>query len=53
MNHLGLEEADHRLGERVIVAVADAADGGLDPGVGEALGIFDRDVLGAAVVLSD
>ena len=38
---LGLEEADHRLGERVIVAVADAADRGLDPGLSQTLGVFD------------
>jgi hypothetical protein len=30
MDHPGLEEADDGLGERIIVAVADAADGGLD-----------------------
>ena len=30
MDHLGLEQADDGLGERIIVAVADAADGGLD-----------------------
>ncbi len=53
VDHLGLEEADHRLGERVIVAVADAADGGFDAGVGEALGILDRDVLGATVAVMD
>ena len=33
-------------GQRVVVRVADAADGGLDPGFGETLGVFNRDILG-------
>jgi len=33
LNQLRLEEADHRFGQRVVVTVADAADGGLDPGL--------------------
>ncbi len=41
------------LGERVVVAVADAADRGLDAGLGEALGVADRDVLHAAVAVVD
>src|SRR5208283_2425012 len=40
-------------GEGVVVAVADAADGRLDAGLGEALGVFDRDVLHAAVAVMD
>ena len=47
MDHLGLEQTVDRLGERVVVRVADAADGWLDAGLGEALGVFDRDVLAA------
>ena len=42
---LGLVEAVDRLGQGVVVAVADAADRGLDAGIGEALGVADRDVL--------
>ena len=42
---LGLVEAVNSLGERVVVRVADAADGGLDPFFGEALGVPGRDVL--------
>ena len=45
MDHLGLVEPVDRLGERVVVAVADAADRGLDAGLGQALGVLDRDVL--------
>jgi hypothetical protein len=45
MDHLGLEEAYHRLGERIVVAVADAADGGLDGGLRESLGVADGQVL--------
>jgi hypothetical protein len=35
MDDLSLVEAVDRLGQRVVVRVADAADGGLDPGLGE------------------
>ena len=45
LDHLGLVEAVDRLGEGVVVAVADAADRGLDACLGEALGVADADVL--------
>lgn len=44
-DHLGLEEADDRLCEGVIVGVADGADGALDAGLGEPVGVADREVL--------
>jgi hypothetical protein len=34
-------------GECVVIAVADAADSGLDASLFQAFGIFDRDVLGS------
>ena len=46
VDHLGLEQAVDRLGQGVVIAVADAADRGLDPRFGEALSVADRDVLG-------
>lgn len=49
MDHLGLEQADDRLRQRVIVRIADAADGRFDAGLSEALGVADADVLRAAV----
>ena len=45
-DHLGFVKPVDRLGERIIVAVADAADGRLDAGVLQALRVFDRDILG-------
>lgn len=42
VDHFGLVEAVDRLGQRVVVAVTDAAERGFDPGFGESLGIFDR-----------
>jgi hypothetical protein len=39
---LGLGEADDRLGEGVVVAVADAPDGALDAGGGEAFALPNR-----------
>jgi hypothetical protein len=53
MNDLGLKQADHDLGQRIVVAVADAADGRLDPGLGQALGVLDADVSGAAITVVD
>jgi hypothetical protein len=46
MDHFGLVEAVDGLGQRVVVGIADAADGRFDPGFGEVLGVADRDVLG-------
>ncbi len=46
MDDLGLVEAVDRLGESVVVAVADAADGGLDAGLGQALGVADAERIG-------
>src|SRR5882757_7201493 len=51
MNDLGLVEAVDRLGEGVVVAVADAADGGLDAGFGWALSVADAHILRAAVAM--
>ena len=48
-DHFGFVESVDRLGERVVVAVADAADGRLDAGVLQALRVFDRDILHAAI----
>src|SRR3954451_14809139 len=38
-----------RLGEGIVVTVADAADGWLDAGLGEALGVSNADVLRPSV----
>jgi hypothetical protein len=51
VDDLGIVEADHGLGEGVVVAVADAADGRLVAGLEQPLGVFDRDALGAAVAV--
>jgi hypothetical protein len=53
MDHLGLVKAVDRLGQGVVIAVADTADRRLDPGLGQALGVLDRDVLAAAVAVVD
>ena len=53
MDHLGLVEPVDRLGERVVVAVADAADRRHQAGLGQALRILDRDVLDAAIGVMD
>ena len=51
LNHLRLEEANHRFGERVVVGIATAADGGLDPGLRQAVRVAHREVLCAAVAV--
>ena len=48
---LGLVEADHRLGERVVVGVTSTADRGLDFGLSEPVGVADRQVLKSADAL--
>ncbi len=45
MDEFRLVKAVDRLGESVVVGVADAADGGLDAGLGEALCVANADVL--------
>ncbi len=42
-----------RLGESIVIGVADAADGRLDAGLSQALGVFDRGVLTAPVAVVD
>ena len=51
VDHLGFVEAVDRLGERVVVGVADAADRRKDAGLGEAFGVADRDVLPAPIAV--
>ena len=46
MNDLGFVEAVDGLGESIVVAVSDAADGGFDASLGQAFSVLDRDVLG-------
>lgn len=53
MDGLGLEQVDNRLGERIVVAVPDAAHGGLDPGLGETLDVADAHVLPSSVGVTD
>ena len=43
---LGLVKPINRLGERVVIPVADATDGRLDARFFQALRVFDRDILG-------
>lgn len=40
MDHLGLVEAVDRLGRSAVIAISDAADRRLDPGLEEALDIW-------------
>ena len=51
MDHFGFVEPVDRLCERVVIAVADAADRRLYAGLGRTLGVFDRDVLAASVAV--
>ena len=51
MDNLGFVKTFDRLGQSIVVAVADAAYRRLDTGFGQALGVFDRDVLGASIAV--
>ena len=53
VDDLGLIEAIERLGERVVVRVADTANRGLNAGLGQALGVLDRGVLHPPVGVVD
>ncbi len=45
---LGLVKAVDGSGERVVIAIANTADGWFDASLNQALGVFDRDILAAA-----
>src|SRR5262247_1811380 len=51
VNDLGLEQSDDRLGEGVVVRVADAADRRLDAGLLQALSVTNREILAAPVAM--
>ena len=46
VNDFRLEQTDDGLGQRVVVGIADAAHRGLRTGLGQALGVPDRQILG-------
>jgi hypothetical protein len=46
MDEFGLDLADGRLGQRVVIGVADAAHRGDRAGCGEGVGVADRQILG-------
>lgn len=51
MDHLGLVQAVDSLGQGVVVGVPNAADGRLQTGVDEALGVANGYVLDAAIAV--
>jgi hypothetical protein len=51
VDDFGLVEAVDRIGQRVVVAIADTTDGGLDARLGQAFGVLDGDVLAASVAV--
>ncbi len=53
LDELGLEQADDAFGEGVVIGIPDAPDRGVDAGLGEPLGVSDRQVLAAAVAVVD
>ncbi len=53
VDHLGLVKAIDRLRQGVVITVANTPNRRLDPGLGEALGIFDRHILAAAIAVVD
>jgi hypothetical protein len=51
VDDFGFEEAVDRLGERVVIAVADAAHGRFDARIRQPFGVFDRQILAAPVAM--
>jgi hypothetical protein len=49
VDDLGLVETIDGFGESIVIAVPDAAYRRFDSGFGEPLGVFDRNILGAAI----
>src|SRR5688572_9029366 len=50
-DHFRLEQTDDRLGQSVVVRIATTADRGCDSGLGQSLGVADRQVLRAAIAV--
>ena len=46
LDYLGLEQAVDGFSEGIVAGIADAADGRLDPCVGQAFSVAERDILG-------
>jgi hypothetical protein len=42
VDEFGFEEADFALCQRIVVAVTDATNRRIDPGIGQAFSVFDR-----------
>jgi hypothetical protein len=53
VDHLGFLESVDRLGQSVVVAVADTADRRPDAGLGETLGVLDKHILRPTVAMMD
>lgn len=53
LDHLSLVQAVNRLGQSIVVGISHTADGRLDAGQCQALGVFDRDILRASVAVVD
>ena len=51
MDDLNLEEAVDGFGQCGVIAVANTADGGFDACFGQPLGVFDRQILAAAITV--
>jgi hypothetical protein len=53
VNNLGFVKPVDGLGERVVIAIADAADRRFNPGLKQPFRIFYRDILAAPVAVMD
>ena len=53
VDDLGLEQPDDAFGQGVVIGIADAADCGVDPCLGQTFGVFDRQILAAAIRMMD
>ena len=53
IDDLGLEQTDDAVGQGVVIRISDTANRGVDPRFGQPLGVFDRQVLAAAVAVMD
>jgi hypothetical protein len=52
-DHLGLVEADDCFCQSIVARISNTADRGFETGLGEPLGVLDREVLDAAIAMVD
>lgn len=51
VDDLGFEQADDAFDQRGVIGISDAPDRSVDPDFGQSFGVFDRQILAAAIAM--